>query len=256
MGKVSEWARYSALALKAAVYKLFATGGHMRYKKFIVLSRPRTGSNMLISFLNSHPNIHAKSEIFANLNGRACKDILARGFARQPFYVKAAGFKIFYHHPFDDDSGDVWDILTGVDDLRIIHLKRRNTLRALISRKIAVAQGVWTVSLSDPPKDNENKAVTFTVQELEAGFRETKRWVQFGDEKFKAYPMLTVYYEDLVNDPETVFRKITDFLGVRFVSPRTDLKKLNPEKMRDLVTNYAELKSAFQGTEWQAFFEE
>src|SRR5690606_26460474 len=130
-------------------------------RKFIVLSRSRTGSNLLISFLNSHPNIRARGEMFARLNGKNCKDVLARGFARQPFYVKATGFKIFYYHPMDDDSGHVWDVLAELDDLRIIHLKRRNILRTLISRKIADTQGVWKAS-SPGMCGIESKAVSFT----------------------------------------------------------------------------------------------
>lgn len=34
------------------------------FKRFIVLSRSRTGSNMLISYLKSHPIVYAECEIF------------------------------------------------------------------------------------------------------------------------------------------------------------------------------------------------
>jgi len=36
----------------------------------------------------------------------------------------------------------------------------------------------------------------------------------------------------------------------------TDMKKQNPERLAALVTNYAEPKQAFAGSEWQSFFEE
>lgn len=73
---------------------------------------------------------------------------------------------------------------------------------------------------------------------------------------FRKNLLISVYYEDLVNDPEGTFLKITDLLSVQYVDAKTNLRKQNPGRLRDLVVNYAELKSAFSGTEWQLFFEE
>jgi len=230
--------------------------GHTNFRRFIVLSRSRTGSNMLISFLNSHSNVHAKGEIFNRLNGRNYKEIFAKVYAQQPFHIKARGFKIFYSHPLDDKSDDVWDNLISMDNLWVIHLKRRNILRTLISRKIAGLQDVWSVS-SDKSKINDrNKTIVFTVEKLNKGFEQTKEWENSGDEKFKKHPLISVYYEDLVNNPEGTFGNITDFLDVKYEPPKTILRKQNPERLRDLVTNYSELKKAFSGTQWQEFFEE
>ncbi len=72
---------------------------HSDFQRFIVLSRSRTGSNMLLSFLNSHPNIHAEGEVFNRLNGQNYQEILSRVFADQPPRILAKGFKIFYYHP-------------------------------------------------------------------------------------------------------------------------------------------------------------
>jgi LPS sulfotransferase NodH len=120
---------------------------HKGFKEFIVLSRSRTGSNMLISFLNSHPHIQAEGEIFAKLGSKDPNDILSEVFAKQPLYVKARGFKIFYYHPLDekDKSNELWNALINMNNLQVIHLKRRNLLRTLVSRKIAILQDVWAV---------------------------------------------------------------------------------------------------------------
>ncbi|MGB9498505.1 MAG: hypothetical protein ACKVE4_01885 [Dissulfuribacterales bacterium] len=64
------------------------------------------------------------------------------------------------------------------------------------------------------------------------------------------------YYEDLVAHLEDTFGNVTDFLDLEYEGPKTTLKKQNPERLSDLVTNYSELKEAFSGTEWQAFFED
>jgi LPS sulfotransferase NodH len=239
-------------------HKLLATFGHNKFRRFIVLSRSRTGSNMLISLLNSHPNIHAEGEIFRELSGRNYKDVLEKAFARQPFHVKAKGFKIFYYHPLDDESGGVWDALASLDDLYVIHLKRRNILRTLISRKIAGIQDVWAIKTTDQHSGTDRKkiAVTFTVDELSEGFGQTREWEQAGEDTFRNHPLISIDYEDLVSHRESTFRKVTEFLGVRYLEPETNLRKQITKSMRETVTNYEELKSAFSGTEWQPFFDD
>lgn len=230
---------------------------HADFQRFMVLSRSRTGSNMLLSFLNSHPNIHAEGEVFNRLNGRNYREILSRVFADQPPRILAKGFKIFYYHPLDDDSCAIWQDLEALDNLRVIHLKRKNILRTLISRKIAGYHDVWVDKATDG-NDNvcRRKAVSFSPKELRRGFEQTRQWEASGAQRFAGHPLISVYYEDLVRQPEAVFSKITDFLGVAYVQPKTALKKQNPERLRDLLVNYGELKEAFSGTEWQDFFED
>jgi LPS sulfotransferase NodH len=211
---------------------------------------------LLISFLNSHPNIKTESEIFGRLNGRNYKDILDDVFSKQPRHIEAKGFKIFYYHPMDDESNNVWDDLVNMDDLCVIHLKRRNILRTLVSRKIAGSQDVWQKNQSSIRNPSKSKSVTFTAEELDKGFRETREWEERWDQMLKQHPLTCVYYEDLVRDPEGTYRKITDFLGVKYLKPITNLRRQNPEKLRDLVTNYDELKKSFSGTDWQDLFEE
>jgi len=242
--------------LKTLKYRALKSFKYSGFRRFIVLSRSRTGSNLLISFLNSHPNISAEGEIFSELNGRNYKDVLATAFAAQSYQTRAKGFKIFYYHPQDDESGDLWVDLVNMENLYVIHLKRRNILRVLVSRKIAESQDLWEVTDSTVRDSHSEKCIRMTVEELASGFQQTNAWEKAGDDMFGERPLMTVYYEELVDRPETSYRKIADFLGVRFMPPQTSLKKQNPEKLCDLLTNYEELKNAFTGTEWQSFFEE
>lgn len=243
-------------ALRAVGYKVLGSVGHSDFKRFIVLSRSRVGSNFLISLLDSHPNIHAEGEIFARLDGRNYRDVFAKAYGKQPHYIKATGFKIFYYHPNDDDSNDLWDTLVGSNDIYVIHLKRRNILRTLVSRKIAESQGAWAAKSSKDLGPSAGKAVTFSETELEEDFRQTREWENNGDTMFENRPLLSVYYEDLAENPDDSLKKVTDLLGLDYVPLKSNLKKQNPERLRDLVTNYDDLKSAFAGTEWQEFFEE
>ena len=163
---------------------------------------------------------------------------------------------MFYYHPRDDKSGDIWNHLTSIKDLHIIHLKRRNVFRTIISRKIAGSNDKWVAWSSEKSVSKENKAITFTTEELKQLFEQTRVWEESGDEIFKSHALESVYYEDLIENPKETFSKIMFFLGLQYVQPQTSLVRQNPGKMRNLVINYDDLKSAFSGTEQQLFFEE
>ena len=246
----------AARAVRSFGFRLLSAVGHTDFTKFIVLSRSRTGSNLLLSLLNSHPDIIAEHEILAQLDGRDAREVVARAYGKQPHYVKAKGFKLFYYHPLGGGSPEVWDDLVAARDIRIIHLKRRNILRTLASRKIAGMKGVWAATSEARLDVGRHKTVSFTAAELEEGFRRTRNWETEGDRRFAAHPLLSVWYEDLVRDPDATLAQVLDFLGLRHVPLASDLRKQNPERLSALVSNYAELKSAFAGSQWAAFFEE
>jgi LPS sulfotransferase NodH len=212
---------------------------------------------LLTSFLNSHPNIRARGEILRKLDGRRTAIEIADGaFGRAPRSIKAKGFKIFYYHPNGEMDTGIWEHLTGMDGLHVIHLKRRNLLRTLISRKIAGDEGVWKVKDARTGERTSRKQVSFTVEELTRDFERTRRWERDGDALFRDHPLVSVHYEDIVQRTEPTFRTLTDFLGVPYVKPRTRLVRQNPETTTDLVVNHAELAAAFEGSEWRPFFDE
>lgn len=243
-------------ALRSLRFRLLSAVGHNHFTRFVILSRSRTGSNMLTSLLNSHPGVIADGEILARLRGREARDILAQAYARQPRYIKARGFKLFYYHPLDCKHTDLWDRLIADQDVRVLHLKRRNILRTLVSRKIAGMRDVWTATSRARLRMAGSKAVFFTTSELEQGFRRTRAWEEGGDRQFQGHPLMSVHYEDLIDDPASTLACVLDFLDLEQCPLATSMRKQNPERLTKLVANYAQLKAAFAGTEWQAFFED
>ena len=243
-----------AKAISYLEYDIFKRFGQQNFNKFIVLSRSRTGSNLLLSFINNHHNLHAKGEIFGSLRGQNYQDVLNKVFYKQPYFIKSAGFKIFYYHPEDVENCNIWNDLINMQNLFVIHLKRRNILRTLISKRIADTQNVWTISGAEDQNNIKPNTVSLTAKELKDGFEQTRKWEINGDKMFSDHPVLNIYYEDLVINPDKYFKEVTDFLNVPFIKPYTTLKKQNPGKVCDLVENFEELKAAFQKTKWQSFF--
>ncbi len=142
--------------------------GNRHYTKFIILGTGRTGSNMLVSALNTHPNGIVYGEIFNNTRynrigfnnknrpyisfRKALKirvnnpisfleDYIFRIF---PAKTAAVGFKLFYWHCHEDNWRCIWDYMNSMQGLKIIHIKRRNMLKTFLSLKIAQRTKQWS----------------------------------------------------------------------------------------------------------------
>lgn len=240
------------------MHRALAPIGHMNYRRFIVLTRDRTGSNMLVQALNSHPKIASDYEVFAKLYGRTEEEIMSHAFGRQPFYIRAKGFKIFYYHPQDDSDSPVWEMLQAIEGLHVIHLKRRNILNALVSSRVAYQTGIYGVRNDREASSSIEQLplIRFTPEELEADFHKNRQWEDWGKRTFADKPMLDVAYEDVARDLTREVGRVAEFLGLKAHTPKTDFRKQRTRPMYDVVENYGELKVHFQGTEWEAFFED
>lgn len=243
-------------AARAAGRSVLKAFGHRDFVRFIILSRSRTGSNMLVSCFNSHPNVYCEGEIFSKADARVWRETLASVFDTQPRHVKAAGFKIFYYHAKGEAGRPLWDELRGMKELRVIHLRRRNILRTIISRKLAGQNDEWLRRSDGCQGRGAGQKLALDPAELAEGFRQTREWEQRGAEMFSGHPMLDLCYEDFVVSPEAAFKPVTALLGVEYRTPVAETRKQNTAPLSALVVNYTELKSCFAGTEWAVFFDE
>lgn len=230
--------------------------GNRNYKRFIILTRSRTGSTMLVDMLNSHPEIYAENELFYEIEDRSIETVLAGIYGTYFQIIKAVGFKIFYYHPLDDNSQIVWDYLRQMDDLHVIHLQRKNVLRTLLSRQIATATNTWGITTDKDRSTIEDRRMQLDPETLREQFEQTHNWQVEFDALFSSHPKITLIYEDIVADSDAEFKKVTEFLELPFVKPKIGLKRQNPEPLSDLIANYEELKSYFADTPWKVYFEE
>ncbi len=230
--------------------------GHTDYKKFIVIAGPRTGSSLLVDGLDSHPAILAEHEIFINLKGRSEDAILNKMYSKVSPATKAVGFKIFYLQPYDDDTKLIWTKLQNMADLYVIHLKRRNLLRVIASTDIAIKTKVWIGRKGRQQIPLEEKQVHLAYESVLKRFEQ----IRGNEEKFKLMfqdkKYMDIFYEDIINNPKDEFQRATDMLELDPFTPKWDILKQNPEKLSNLIINYAELKAKFQDTKWYSFFED
>jgi len=239
--------------------------GHAEYTKFIVLCRSRVGSNLLLSYLNSHSNIVSHNEIFGTAIDAAAKQKIAEnpiGYIKDVAYgiydenVKAVGFKIFYYHAKEAHTKVVWEYLKSTERLKVIHLKRENILRTFLSKKIAGKTKKWEQVGKINAVKADKKAVILTKEECLEAFQKTKTWELEGSQFFAAHDVHEVSYEQLVKDPGMVLNEIQKFLGVNKFELSAYLTKQNPEPLSVLIEDYAKLKADFEGSEWGYLFDE
>ena len=243
------------------------------YTKFLILCSPRTGSNMLVSLLASNPATLSMAELFDHRTVYFSVQVENRGlkngdeawlqvkrenptqflnciFGSYSNTIRAVGFKFFYHHDISAcGRGVVWDALVGMRDLRIVHLRRRNTLRALVSLEIAKSTQRFVTF-------TEGAEMVRVKLEMDTILHALQSTAQSEHEQrvlWDSHDLHEVWFEDLAMNPIAVTRAVEHFLDVPVgPEPTTPLFRQNPRSISDMVANYSDLCNTLTGTpfEW------
>ena len=276
---------------------------------FIVLGDARTGSNMLVDALNSHPRIVCFREVmnfvqefvdygvagydqqdradFALRKDDPARFLRERIFGGHAAETAAAGFKLHYYHIWGFDPQyeglfeRVLEPLVGDNELRVVHLQRRNQLRSLVSLRLAQATGVWiegqpggqraplarsaTQRLLDRVRGAASASgkrplasptsIAITPEDCLSHFERLASEITRFDGLFAGHEMLTVFYEDLVASQRSL-DDVQRFLGVPPRPLTVALRRQNPHPLPELIANFDELRAAFANSPQRAFFED
>lgn len=247
--------------------------GQTKYTRFIVLGRSRSGSNFLRGLLNSHTQIVVLGELFQHKSAiewaypgyrQSRKDLAlfhqepvkfleSRVFKRFPKRISAVGFKIFYYHAQDEDWKPVWKYLIGEQNIKVIHIKRKNILRSHLSRKLAAMTDVW---VNTDGNIQDGRTVSLNYEECIQDFTQTRDWENTYDQQFREHKTVEILYEDLAANYVTETQRIQEFLGVDPEALKPVTFKQSSQTLSRAIANYYELKERFAGSIWESFFEE
>lgn len=248
---------------------------------FVIFATQRTGSNWLMSMLDSHPAIASYDELLGGTGsdwGRPDveffepyferhskrRDILAR--ARWLFRylnelysprrgTEATGMKLMYNQLWHNPSVLIYMIRHRV---RVVHLVRMNRLDILISEETAEARQRYHAWKDDVV---ETPAVTLDPQRVISWLKTLELRVRIARSILTLLPIkyIEVSYEKLMAEPSLVY-DILAFLEVDMQPGSPGLvsgfRKLNTYKRPDLIENYAEVESALRGTRFEHFLGE
>jgi len=281
MSSVPSWLRRPRIQNRLEKMGM-ATGvvpSHRSYKKFVILGRGRSGSNLLATSLSSHSNVVNFGELFNN-NARKAgpihfqypgykgndKKLIAQRdnqplkfldenvFGSYPKRIQAVGFKLFYYHAQEPEWRPIWDYLQD-QQVHALHIQRRNSLQALVSQRLAEITRTW----SESDKGNRsstgayNIQLTLSVFDCEHHFSEIEKQRH----KFGSYfgSTLEIAYEDIVENYDLAFERVQEFLGLKVEKLKSPLRKQEKREMADVISNFEELKVAFSDSQWAHFFE-
>lgn len=266
-------------AAKALRYTAWRSGnelgllkGNPSFTPFIVLTRSRSGSNLLKNYLNSVSEVECFGEVFRHPDrlgwdrpGIYPKDFgietyrqdpaefLKTHFLKtQPGYVKAAGFKLFYYHSREDGREGLWDFLKQRTDIRILHLRRKNLIKVIASRELAMKTGVW---IDHSGGEQTDASVSISPEAFKAEIETTQQWERSLPEFFSEHPYQELVFEDLVKTPEASLSEIQQFLGLsQSLKPISATKRQAKRPLSEILENFDELKAAFKGSDWARYF--
>lgn len=240
----------------------------MRHATFVILCLGRVGSELLVSLLDSHPDVCCYGEVFtppyepddwfdprlpdgvrAFVDSEQDDPRLYMAELASACGATAVGFKLplssIKAHP---------DAVTLLDDadLRVIRLTRENLLAQHVSGVLAFKTGLWK---QGGGKDSYGGAVHRVdpagckrgLVSLEAREREMDRLAE-------GHPTMRLTYEELVAGLR--IDEAQRHVGVEPRSLTSPHRKLRTRPLQETIENWDELSAELRGTRFERFLAE
>jgi LPS sulfotransferase NodH len=235
---------------------LFLRSQVNHYALFLV---GRVGSTYLTSLLNSHPHILAHEEELRDRQAQGAEDQLdwTHRFLTAPMIgrYKAKGFNVKLVQ-LENPQGIAQLLRDG--NCRILHMQRRNRIKAVISRingqRLYDKTGQWGLF----NETNRMPPLEVNLQQ----FDEYLRHRESVDQELQEYvrnlqlPTLPLYYEDMLQDQSTFLHKVFAFLEVEPRSVEGMTLKITSDSLREALVNFDEVRAMYVGTHYEAMFDE
>jgi len=200
----------------------------MNFQPFVITALPRSGSFMLTTALDTHPEIRCGGEAlnkFSLANNRSYRnagEALMTEVYSPERNIKAIGFKLLFDDARKGRFADARKFLVQMP-VKVIHLRRRNLLKRYISFLHATKTDVWVLcNKNDRPYSHKLKVNT---EELIINIKRTFSIYHQMDDEFLSWKSITIWYEDLVNEYTKEMNRIFAFLNV------TNNVKTQPETL-------------------------
>jgi LPS sulfotransferase NodH len=234
------------------------------YSPFIILSHPRSGSTLLHTYLNYHPNILSLGEYLGGIiRNRECRDqvnaielIDKKIFTSYSQNIQSVGMKFFFQYTDYSLGRDIISLLASRQNVRVVHLYRDNLLRNLVSLKIAENTGQYTMWKEQQKMEVEKRKIYLPIEECKSQLVEMEEQSCHCRQLFQNHDILPISYESLVNHPNNALSRVQEFLQVKTHKLRSLLLKQNPEPLTELISNYDEIKQALASTKWAKMVKE
>ena len=219
-------------------------------KRFMIVSKQRSGTNHFVSLLQSHPQIACYGEVFRD--GYRVTDLIGEEFAHflpieertnepnrfldelENFVAPEArtlGFKVFPKQFLPVSQ------IARRPDMQIIRLVRPNLLATYSSSRIAAMTGQGAVRVGEQVRQAK---LDFDARDFEHFMNAQGKWDDEVNRQLEVIPEERVFrmvYSELGQEP--VLEKLLAFLGVEPMPMTSDAVKRNPSRIVDRFNNPA-----------------
>ncbi|MDE0087570.1 MAG: hypothetical protein OXU23_17745 [Candidatus Poribacteria bacterium] len=225
--------------------------------KFLIFGQGRTGSTLLTSLLNSHPEITCDGEILARrvLNPLlyvTCKSRIQSASEVYGFKVKI--YQLTRTQKLDDVIGFFKRLIE--DQWQVIYLKRENLLRHAISNMIAENTRLYH-RFSDDQAFCKKK-INVNYQQLLIRMEKRERFQEAELEVLEHIHYIPLIYErnlvDADAQQETV-DMLCDLIEISRCPVQTNLVRINRGTLSNIVCNYHEIRTKIEQTRFAQFLD-
>jgi LPS sulfotransferase NodH len=229
--------------------------------RFVILAAPRSGSNLLCTLLNSHPEVLCHHEVFnpagifyaldhrdgsIDLGTIEARDRAPAAFLER-LWTERLGHSCVGFKMTRGQHQEVVALVVHDPGIRKIVLRRGNRVKTYVSTLIAEQLGQWEVyratDLIEP-----RPRVTLDLSDLKKHIAENQAYFTEIENTLQSTGQrsLQIAYEDLGNRVEHA--RLLDFLGVtcRSLPLKARSVKQNPADLRSLVANFDEAVAALK----------
>jgi hypothetical protein len=248
--------------------------------KFVILTLPRTGSTLLSKSLNKHPEIFCDDEIFHfsfrdYFSPNQFRFLKLRflpkkinylinypsiylklpGFLTNYFknkkgeHFKARGFKLMYYQTFYTPG-----LISYLkkNNIKIILLLRENIFRNALSDLRARETGIYHHQENNKEQRSRMSKLNVDTNALKQRMDNIVQQNKQLEAIVKDMDYIKIRYEDFT-DWNGTMNKIADFLHVSRQEVSAGAKKLNPNALQDMISNYSEVENWLKNNNYSEF---
>ncbi len=224
--------------------------------RFVIVTTGRTGSELLVSLLNSHPRIICDSEILSIPRAFPGRFVLRRSSLARA-RGSAYGFKLVAEHARLQSPHDREGFLRGFPErgFRIIMVERRDLLQQVVSS----VRGVETQHHHRRRDRVEFRPMRVDPVAVLCALAWFEDAIGFLRSALAGTPMLRLVYEDDLLEPEAQQRtadRVCSYLGLGAAPVKTDLVKLAPRSVADQLENFDEVAALISQTRFARLLED
>ena len=252
LGKVTP--KHVAKEASAYARATVARGTPLR-AKFVIMTRGRAGSGLLVDLLNSHPQIRCQTELLHDRMLFPRRYLRANErLARLPvFGFKLLSYQMIGVQKLASPAGFLHE-LAG-DGYSVIYLWRRNLLRQILSLLYAAERRSFHSHAGDDVAHTTirvDPAIVLSWLEFSTRLGEWERSV------LAELPYVDVTYEDDLSRSEAqqaTVARITTRLGLEPAPVQSTLTPSTPRALDDFVANADELRRSLAGTPYAQYLD-